>query len=106
MKEGRRPRRVAVERELRDDQDVAAGVQNRAIHVPGVVGEDAEVEHLVRQHGNVVLAVPLAHPEEHEQPRADAAHGRAFHPHRGLGHPLHHRSHAREGYYTPACLLR
>jgi NAD-dependent dihydropyrimidine dehydrogenase PreA subunit len=74
--------------------------------VPGVVGKYAEVKHLVRQRGRVVVAVSLAYSEEHEQPCADAAHGRAFDLDRGFVHPLYHGPHAREGYYTPPGVLR
>ena len=95
-----RPRRpVALarrceQRELADREDVAAGVDDRAIHHAGVVVEDAQRHDLARDPVEVVVGVVRRHAGQHDEPGADRADGLIVDAHAGLAHPLDQRPHA------------
>ena len=61
--------RVAVERELADDERGAAGVEQRAVHHAVVVVEHAQVRDLRRELGRAGLGVVVRHADEHAQAR-------------------------------------
>ena len=63
--------RVPVERELRDDQDAAADVEHRAVHLAGVIREDTKVGDLVDDVREVGGAVARSRAEQNEQATAD-----------------------------------
>jgi len=65
---------VAVQRELRNDQDLATHVRQRAVHLAVLVLEHPEVEDLLRQ--PVVLAEPVvgSHADEQEEAGSDRGH--------------------------------
>src|SRR5262249_15177577 len=88
------PAGVAVEGELGDDQDVAPLLQDRSVHLAGLVVEDAQVERLVRQLVRGPLPVPLPHPEEDEEAGTDSPDRPPSHADGGSGPPLDHGAHS------------
>ncbi len=74
---------VAVQRELRNDQDLATHVGQRTVHLAVLVLEHPEVEDLLGQ--PVVLAEPVvgAHPNEQEETGSDLGHELVADPDRG-----------------------
>ena len=88
--------RVGVERELRDDEGRAAGVEQRAIGPARVVPEDAQLGHRPRQVVGAGLGVRRADTEQDDQAGPDLAHdltGRPAHADRGAGDALEERPH-------------
>ena len=83
--------RVAVERELADDEHFA--LPQGLVHAAVGVGEDPQRADLVGQPVADGLVVVAGHAEQDEHPRADGAHGLAVDAHRGAAHALHERAH-------------
>src|SRR3954454_16331673 len=67
--------RIAVERELRDAEDLA--VAQWLVHPALRGGEDAQGADLVRELVGLLLGVRVRHAEQDEQPRTDPAGDRA-----------------------------
>jgi len=86
--------RVGVERELGDDQGLAAAVQQREVHLARGVLKDAQVGDLLGQEARLGLAVAVPHPQEHHQPPADLSYHLALNSHRSAAHPLNDCSHS------------
>src|SRR3989442_15740692 len=63
--------RVAVERELRDDEYRAADVGDRPSHLPSLVIEDAEPGDLRRETLAVLCAIVGSNAQEHDEAAAD-----------------------------------
>ena len=63
--------RVAIERELADDENCAAAIENRSIHLLRLIFEDAKVGHFVGHPRYFFLGISSAHPEQDEKPGAD-----------------------------------
>jgi hypothetical protein len=70
-------RRVGEERELADDERRAAGLEERAVELAGVVLEDTELPDLRREPLGPRAVVITRDAEQDEQPRADLADGLA-----------------------------
>ena len=62
---------VAVQGELRDGEHAAADVENRAVHLALVVGEDAQVSALFSAEAQRLVVVALTEADEQEQATAD-----------------------------------
>ena len=81
---GRRPADgVAVERELADDEQLAADIGGRAVHHPGVVIEHPEVPQLLGHLRTAVTVVVVGDADQHAQPAPDRADHLAADAHRG-----------------------
>ncbi len=84
---------VGAQGELADHEHAAAHVQDRAVHLAGVVLEDPQVRDLAGEEGGFALAVAVLDAEQHEEAAAD----RSDHPvadgDARLAHPLHQRFH-------------
>ena len=65
------PARVTEERELGDDEEPARDVEHRAVHLARLVGEDTEVEDLVREGLGVRFRVPHGDSEQDDEAGAD-----------------------------------
>lgn len=92
---------VAVERELGHDQHRAADVGERAIHLPGVVVEDAQADDFAAEAVGVGGLVTGGDAEEHAQSLADGADDVAVDRHLRFADALYHGSH-RAGLSTIA----
>src|SRR5439155_20451412 len=89
---------VSMERELGHDHDGAIRLFDRTVHHAGVVGEDPELCHLVREPRYVGLLVIASDTQQHEQPGPDRG---DFHPvdgDRGARDPLNNRAHPMPRY--------
>ena len=84
-----------MQRELRDHQQRAADVVERAVHLPGVVVEDAQADDLAAEEIGLGRRVARRDAEQHAETVADGADHLAVDRHPGFAHPLHHRPHAR-----------
>jgi hypothetical protein len=85
--------RVAVERELADDEHRARHVGHRPVHDSLVIGEDAQLPELAGQLLGVRGVVVVGDAHEHAQAGADAAHHLAVDRHGRAGHPLDESAH-------------
>jgi hypothetical protein len=57
---------IAVQSELRYNQERASGLQDAAVHAPRFVRKDAEVNRLLRQILGVLAAVRMGYTQENE----------------------------------------
>src|SRR5712664_1463228 len=85
---------ISEQRELRDGQDPSANIQHGSIHLPLLILEHAQVDHLVREPPRIVVGVRTSDPNQHTQSSPDGTRHLAVHQHRAFTHPLHHRPHA------------
>ena len=92
--------RVAVERELRHDEHRAADVDDRAIHLVLVVGEDAQADELLGHPLDVVEGVRVREADEHGESSLDRAGDTIAHAHAGARHALNENSHDCAGMST------
>ena len=92
---------VAIERELRDDEDGAGDVGDGAVQVFGVVGEDAEGEEFFDHPVGVRGGIVFSDANEREQARTDFADDLVVGFDRGAGDALHDGFH-RAGEYDKA----
>ena len=100
------PTGVGVEGELADDERGAGGLGQRAVHHPVLVGEDAELPHLLGQPSGLGLIVAVGHTDEHAQADPDLADDGAVDRDPGLGDPLDERPHdPGAGRYSGRLLL-
>src|SRR5579864_5993020 len=67
------PARVCIQCELRDDQRLAADVEQRAVHLALVVLEDTQVGDFVAEGFDLGLAVVMTDAEQDEKSLADLA---------------------------------
>src|SRR2546425_6063882 len=81
--------RVAVERELRDDEYRAADVGDRPSHLPSFVIEDAEPGDLHRETLAVLSAIAGGNAQEHDEPAVDPRDTLVADVDRGRAHALH-----------------
>src|SRR5690606_1673195 len=88
------PARVAVERELRDQTDRTAHVEDRAVEAPRRVGEDPQPDELARQPTDLLRSVPPPDPDQHEQAPFHPGDAHALDLDGGREHALHHGPHA------------
>ena len=79
--------RVAVQRELADDEHLAAGLEHRPVHHAGVVVEHPQVRELAGQLRRLRGAVVVGDADEGEQPGADLADASARRPRPPPGSP-------------------
>ncbi len=85
--------RVRDERELADNERLAADVEKGAVEATLVVGEDPEAGDLRGTADRCVLGVTARDAEQHEQPRVAGADDLAVHAHGGPGDPLDDGAH-------------
>ena len=81
--------RVAVERELRDDEYRAADVGDRPSHLPSFVIEDAEPGDLRRETLAVLRAIVGGNAQEHDEAAVDPRDTLVADVDRGRAHALH-----------------
>ena len=94
--------RVAVERELADDEELGADVGGGPVHHPGLVVEQADVPQAVGELPGDGLVVGVGHADEHAQARdRSAPTSSPATRHRRLRHPLHDRAHAACSRHAP-----
>src|SRR5437016_11873978 len=84
---------VAVERELRDHEQRAAHLVERAREAARLVLEDAEPDDLPAERVGVALGIGVTDAEQHAEPVADGADERAVDRDARLADPLHDGSH-------------
>lgn len=94
--------RVAQERELGDDQHLAAHVLHGAVHLAVFVLEDAQVCDLLGGKARVLLAVARLHADEHEQAGADFRYEPAPDGNLGARDALDYDSHASDSFLASA----
>src|SRR6266478_1256750 len=67
---------IAVERELRDDEQRTSGVNQASVHLARVIRKNAQVEDFVREVLGGGLAIGFGHAQQNQQSRTDlAGHG-------------------------------
>ena len=64
---------ISKQRELADDQNAAANVENTSIHLTRVVLKPTQVQNFVGDPGRIFLGVALSDPEQHQPTALDAA---------------------------------
>jgi hypothetical protein len=64
---------IAVERELRDYQKGASGVEDAAIHFALLIGEDSEVEYFSGDEFGIGFGIEFGDPQENQKAGADLA---------------------------------
>ena len=84
---------IAVEGELADDQDAAAGFGDIEVHFAVGVAKDSEARDLVGQPVGAIGRVVMRHAEQDEQPPADLADDVAFDADAGFGDSLNEGTH-------------
>ncbi len=94
---------VTVEGEIADEQNHAANVEHAAIHLAGLVGEDAQVYELVGYELRIVQRVTFADAEIDEQTLVDFAHLLIINSDLGLQNSLANDSHSR---FLVICVIR
>lgn len=91
---GRLPLRTSArERELRDNQRLAAGVDQRAIETPPVIVEDAHLGALAGDPACAGLIVAICDAHQEEQPTADQGDRLGVNGNRGSGDALKNDAH-------------
>src|SRR5438876_3799419 len=85
--------RIAVKRELRDDQRTALHIQQRAIHLPIFVFKNPQVRRFLRKRVRHRRGVLAANAQQNHQPFADFAARFVANLHFRAAHPLHYSSH-------------
>src|SRR5262249_40520270 len=78
-------------------EDGPARVEHRAVHLPRLVLEDAQVDHLVRQVVRVLVPVLAPDAEQDEEAGPDGGHTLPVHGDRRLRDPLDDGSHRAQG---------
>ncbi len=86
---------IREQRELTDDERLAAGVEQRAVEAAVLVREDAKTRDLRGQACRVVVRVALGDAEQDEQSRPAGAHDLAAHRDGCPGDPLDDSAHRR-----------
>ena len=87
-------RGVRVERELADDERLAAHVEQRAVRPTVVILEDPQLADPARQRVGRRLVIVVAHAEQDEEAGPDRLHEPALHADLGAADPLQERAHA------------
>src|SRR6266404_2057177 len=85
--------RIAVKRELRNDQRAALHVKQRTIHLPIFVFKNSQACRFLRKRGRHGWRVPTANAQQNHQPVADFSARLAANLHARSAHPLHYGSH-------------
>src|SRR6266550_129917 len=85
---------IAVERELRDDEDAATDVGEIAVHFAFVVSEDAQTKNLFGHPRQLCIGVGRRETGEHEKAGPDLSGNPAFHPNLRTLDPLEDDSHS------------
>src|SRR3989442_4570636 len=100
--------RIAIERELRNNQRRAAGFQERPIHLALLVIEDAQVCDLLGEISGLLSRVAAGHAQEHEQARGDLPRGTSLDHDAGAADALHDSSHGLPPFFREAqrCIMR
>src|SRR5205085_1303015 len=84
---------VAVERELRDDEQSAARIHDRAVHASFVIVEDAKRRRLLDEVSRVHLRIVARDADENDEARPYLADRLTLDPHDGARHALQYDSH-------------
>jgi hypothetical protein len=93
--------RVAVEREVRHDEDIAADVTHGQVHLAVVVLEHAQRRQLCGHLVGFGFAVACAYPEEHEQAAVDRSYLLPVARDGRRRNALHYRAHRRDPNLEP-----
>lgn len=86
---------IAIQSELGNDQDFAAVVDDRAVHLALVVFKDAETLNFIGKGGGVILVILFTDAQENAQSRADPADGLLPRGDAGFGDSLHDGAHGK-----------
>ncbi len=84
---------IGEQRELRDDERLAAGVDQRAVEAASLVGEQAQFGALAGHPARPGGVVALCDADEHEETRTDGAHDVVTDGDTGPGHTLQDDAH-------------
>src|SRR5262249_56049450 len=84
---------IAIERELRDHEEIAALILNRQVHLSGFVFEDAQPQDFFCEVVRCGFVVGLGDAQQDQQAMSDLADSLAFHRHTTTSDPLNHGSH-------------
>src|SRR5580692_11694304 len=84
---------IAVQSELRNRQDRAAGLEHAPVHLAGLVGKYTQSGDLFGEEFGVHESIGFGDPQEDQQPRADLASDDAIDLDLGLSDSLHDRPH-------------
>src|SRR5438552_4549630 len=87
------PARIAIKRELRDDQGAAFHVQQRAVHLTLLVLENAQVRALLRERCGDCRSIFTADAQQNHQPRANFARHLLIHLYSGAADSLKNHPH-------------
>src|SRR3990172_4562264 len=87
--------RIGQQRELRDDECLAADRLERQVHLALLVGEDSEPDNPVGDECRVLLAIVPRHSEQDDEAEPDSAHRAAVYSDLRPTYPLHNRSQRR-----------
>jgi hypothetical protein len=91
--------------ELADHQGLAADVDDRAVHLAGVVLEDAQVDDLARQEVYLAFAIAVLHAQQHEKPGPDRRDSLSIDRDARFADPLYHSFHGRSLAASPILLV-
>jgi len=80
---------IAIERELRNNEQRGSHINKAAVHLTGIIGKDAQVRDLVHQIIGVRLTVSLGNSQQDHQAGVDSAGGRSVYFYSGVGDPLY-----------------
>ena len=87
---------IAVKRELRDRQHRAAGIQQAAIHLAGIIVKDAQVNDFAGQEFRVRRVIRAGNPQQYQHTRADFPPNGSLHLNLRVSNTLDHRTHTGE----------
>jgi hypothetical protein len=91
------PADVSIQRELRNQQDLSACFDDRAVHFPVGIFEDTQSRNLIGDVAAIGFTVGGRNAKQDQQSRTDARNALFLYGHRGPVDPLHYRSHAAQG---------
>src|SRR5260370_20239592 len=67
------PAHIGIERELRDDQNFSAGIEERTVHLALIVAKDAQIDNFISQGLYLNLAIVPPYSQKHQQPLVNLA---------------------------------
>src|SRR2546421_5849826 len=82
------PTHISVEGELRDDQNFAANIEQRAVHLAFIVAKDTQVDYLISQSLYLKLAILLPDSEQNQESLTYLADDFSVYGHAGTAYSL------------------
>jgi len=64
------PAHIGIERELRDDQNFSAGIEEGTVHLALIIAKDAQIDNLIYQRLYLNLAIVLPYSKKYQKPLA------------------------------------